>query len=81
LLVDAEADPVPEAHLPLVHAMRRRWVIGDPGTAAEQLRELASTYGVDEVMVHPVAGAFAGTAVDASPARETTLELLAKELL
>ncbi len=81
LIEDAEADPVPDAHLPLVHAMRRRWVIGDPGTAAEQLRELASTYGVDEVMVHPVAGAFTGTAVDASPARETTLELLAKELL
>jgi hypothetical protein len=33
------------------------------------------------VMVHPVAGAFRGTAVDASPAREATLELLAKELL
>jgi hypothetical protein len=32
-------------------------------------------------MVHPVAGSLRGTAVDASPAREATLELLSKELL
>ena len=31
-------------------------------------------------MVHPVAGAFAGTAPDSSPARETTLSLLAAAL-
>jgi hypothetical protein len=31
---------------------------------------------VDEVMVHPVAAALAGTPVDASPAREKTLRLL-----
>jgi hypothetical protein len=31
---------------------------------------------VDEVMVHPVAGSFLGTAPDASPTRETTLALL-----
>jgi luciferase family oxidoreductase group 1 len=74
---EAEADPIPEAHLPLVMAMRRRWVIGTPTTAAEQIRELAATYDVDEVMVHPVAGAFTGTPVDSSPAREETLRLLA----
>ena len=78
---DAEADPVPDAHLPLVEAMRHRWVIGTPSSAAEDIRSLAATYDVDEVMLHPVAGAFQGTPVDASPARELTLELLAKELL
>jgi hypothetical protein len=31
---------------------------------------------VDEVMVHPVAGAAAGTDVRTSPAREETLRLL-----
>ena len=36
-------------------------------------RELAASYDVDEVMVHPVAGAFIGTPADTSPARETTL--------
>ncbi|MBW8752464.1 MAG: LLM class flavin-dependent oxidoreductase [Propionibacteriales bacterium] len=81
LVEDAEADPVPDAHLPLVHAMRHRWVIGTPSSAAEDIRSLAATYDVDEVMVHPVAGAFQGTPADASPARELTLELLAKELL
>ena len=81
LVEDAEADPVPSAHQPLVEAMRRRWVIGTPAAAASSLRELAERYDVDEVMVHPVGGAFRGTANDASPSRETTLELLAKELL
>ncbi|MGO4256573.1 LLM class flavin-dependent oxidoreductase [Marmoricola sp. RAF53] len=81
LVEEAEADPVPDAHLPLLHAMRRRWVVGDPATAAAQLRDLAAEYGVDEVMVHPVAGALTGTTADSSPAREETLRLLAKELL
>jgi alkanesulfonate monooxygenase SsuD/methylene tetrahydromethanopterin reductase-like flavin-dependent oxidoreductase (luciferase family) len=81
LVEEAEADPVPDAHLPLVMAMRTRWVIGTPDAAAARLRALAEEFDVDEVMVHPVAGAFAGTAADASPAREATLELLAKELL
>jgi luciferase family oxidoreductase group 1 len=81
LVEEAEADPVPDAHLPLVLAMRDRWVIGSPDSAAERLRALAEEFDVDEVMVHPVAGAFAGTPADASPAREATLELLAKELL
>ena len=66
LIEEAESDPVPDAHLPLVMAMRQRWVIGTPEAAADKIRELASTYGVDEVMVHPVAGALAGTPVDAS---------------
>jgi luciferase family oxidoreductase group 1 len=81
LVEDAEADPVPSAQQPLVEAMRRRWVIGTPAAAAASLRSLADKYDVDEVMVHPVGGAFRGTATDASPSRETTLELLAKELL
>ena len=80
LVEEAEADPVPDAHLPLVMAMRDRWVIGDPSSAAARIRSLAAQFDVDEVMVHPVAGAVSGTPVDASPAREATLELLAKEL-
>ena len=81
LVEDAEADPVPDAHLPLVLAMRHRWVIGTPDTAASRIRSLATEFDVDEVMVHPVAGAFRGTPADAAPAREATVELLAKELL
>jgi hypothetical protein len=44
------------------------------------VRELATTFGVDEVMVHPVAGALRGTPSDAAPAREETLRLLAGAL-
>ena len=80
LVEEAEKDPVPEAHVGLLEAMRRRWVIGTPAAAAEQIRELASTYAVDEVMVHPVSGAFVGTEPTTSPARETTLSLLADAL-
>jgi alkanesulfonate monooxygenase SsuD/methylene tetrahydromethanopterin reductase-like flavin-dependent oxidoreductase (luciferase family) len=57
--------------------MAQRWVIGSPDSARAQIEELATTYGVDEVMVHPVAGAFTGTDPDRSPAREETLRLLA----
>jgi luciferase family oxidoreductase group 1 len=78
LVEEAEAVEVPEAHEGLLSAMRRRWVIGTPDDAARRVRELAATYDVDEVMVHPVAGARAGTAPDTAPGRERTLELLAK---
>lgn len=80
LVEDAEADPVPEAHRSLLEAMARRWVIGTPGEAAKAVHDLAATYDVDEVMVHPVAGAVAGTASDVAPAREDTLRLLAAAL-
>ena len=58
-----------------------RWVVGAPEAAAEQVRALADQFGVDEVMVHPVAGAIEGTAPDTAPAREQTLRLLAERLM
>jgi alkanesulfonate monooxygenase SsuD/methylene tetrahydromethanopterin reductase-like flavin-dependent oxidoreductase (luciferase family) len=58
----------------------KRAVVGSPVEAAEQLRGLAERFGVDEVMVHPVASAHRGTDPATAPAREKTLELLAKEL-
>ena len=80
LVEEAEAAPVAEAHRPLAEAMLARWVVDEPAAAAERLRALAAEHGVDEVMVHPVAGAFAGTAADRAPARERTLALLAEAL-
>ncbi len=77
LVEEAEKLDVPDAHRPLIDAMRSRWVVGDPASARAQLAELAATYGVDEVMLHPVAGAHVGTEPDRSPAREETLRLLA----
>ena len=51
-------------------------VIGTPSSAAAQLRDLAQTFDVDEIMVHPVAGALRGTPSEQAPAREQTLRLL-----
>jgi luciferase family oxidoreductase group 1 len=80
IVEDAEEVDLPESHAGLLAGMRRRWVIGTPDDAGEQVRKLAAAYGVDEVMVHPVAGAVSGTPADTSPARQRTLELLAGAL-
>ena len=80
LVEDAEGEPVPAAHQSLLEAMADRWVIGTPEDAAKALHDLARRFDVDEVMVHPVAGAHTGTPADAAPAREDTLRLLAAAL-
>jgi luciferase family oxidoreductase group 1 len=77
LVEEAEKVDVLDGHRPLMDAMRSRWVIGDAQAAREQLADLAATYDVDEVMVHPVAAAHEGTDPGRSPAREETLRLLA----
>ena len=80
LVEDAEARQLGPRELAVVDAGRRQAVVGSPAEAADQLRALAERFGVDEVMVNPVAAAFRGTDPDTAPAREKTLELLAKEL-
>ncbi|GAA4378639.1 LLM class flavin-dependent oxidoreductase [Nocardioides caricicola] len=76
LVEEAEKVELPPAHVEVVEAMAQRWVIGAPDQAKRRIDDLAAAYGVDEVMVHPVAGAYAGTEPGASPAREETLRLL-----
>jgi luciferase family oxidoreductase group 1 len=78
---EAEAVRLPAQHEGLLEAMRSRWVIGAPDEAAEQVAKLAARFEVDEVMVHPVAGATADTEPDRVPGREQTLRLLAEGLL
>jgi luciferase family oxidoreductase group 1 len=80
LVEDAEAERVSPEQQRLVDSGRRRAVLGAPQEAAEQLRALAARFGVDEVMVNPVASARRGTDRASAPARVKTLELLAKEL-
>jgi luciferase family oxidoreductase group 1 len=63
----------------IAHGLDRA-VVGSPSEAAEQVRALAAEFDVDEVMVNPVASARRGTDPATAPAREVTLELLAKEL-
>ncbi|WP_461479848.1 LLM class flavin-dependent oxidoreductase [Mycobacterium sp. HUMS_1102779] len=64
----------------IVDSGLRRAVVGAPAEAAGRLRELAARFGVDEVMVNPVASARYDTDPATAPARVATLELLAKEL-
>ena len=73
----AEAVDLPPEHEGLFAAMRRRWVVGDAASARRQVAELAATYAVDEVMVHPVAGAHEHDEPARAAARERTLTLLA----
>jgi luciferase family oxidoreductase group 1 len=80
LVEEAEQRGIPEQHRPLADQMLERWIVGTPDEAAEQVAKLAATYDVDEVMLHPVAGAVSGTPADRAPAREATLRLLADAL-
>ena len=80
LVEDVEESGLDLATGDLARQMLERWVVGTPDSAAAQVRELATTFGVDEVMVHPVAGALRGTPTDEGPAREETLRLLSAAL-
>ncbi len=80
LVEEAEQGDAGLARGDLAREMLSRWVVGSPASAATQLARLAATFGVDEVMVHPVAGALRGTPADRAPAREETLRLLAAAL-
>jgi luciferase family oxidoreductase group 1 len=75
----AEMELSPQAQQ-VVESGLRRAVVGTPTEAADQVRALAEEFGVDEVMVNPVASAHRGTDPATAPARDVTLELLAKEL-
>ncbi len=80
LVEDAQTADLTPQQQHIVESGLRRAVVGAPAEAAEQLRSLARRFDVDEVMVNPVASAHRGTDPATAPAREATLELLAKEL-
>ncbi|MGE0218396.1 LLM class flavin-dependent oxidoreductase [Mycolicibacterium sp.] len=81
LVEDAEAHQLGPRVQAIIDEGRRQAVVGSPADAVEQARALAEKFDVDEMMIHPVASAYRGTDPATSPAREATLELLAKELL
>ncbi|HSO70718.1 MAG TPA: LLM class flavin-dependent oxidoreductase [Arachnia sp.] len=56
------------------------WAVGDVAQVRDQLLATAEEFGVDEIMVHPVAGARIGDPPDAWPAKLRGLELLAAAL-
>ena len=73
----AEDTVLAASHAALAEQMRSRWVVGTPERALAELTRLAARYEVDEVMLHPVAGASESDPADRAPAREATLTLLA----
>jgi alkanesulfonate monooxygenase SsuD/methylene tetrahydromethanopterin reductase-like flavin-dependent oxidoreductase (luciferase family) len=77
----AERDELDVSGRHVVDAMLERWVVDAPDAAAARVRELASRFGVDEVMVSPVAGAREAEPLDRGVGRERTLELLALRVL
>mgnify|MGYP001547477107 CR=1 FL=1 len=81
LVEDAESQELHPQQQALVDAGLARAVVGAPAEAAAQIRTLAETFGVDEVMINPVSSERRGTDPRTAPSRERTLELLAKELL
>ncbi len=80
LVEDVRSADLTPAQQHIVASGLERAVVGAPAEAADQVRALAQRFDVDEVMVHPVASARRGTDPATAPARETTLQLLAKEL-
>lgn len=80
LVEDAEGRELTAAQRAVIEAGARQAVVGTPADAAEQVRALAAGFDVDEVMINPVATARRGTDPATAPARDRTLELLAKEL-
>jgi luciferase family oxidoreductase group 1 len=64
----------------MLNRLTAGFVIGDPGQAAAHLRELAAVHDVDEIMIHPVAGAHEGEEPRSSPGQAATLQLLAEEV-
>ncbi|GFG68639.1 MsnO8 family LLM class oxidoreductase [Mycolicibacter senuensis] len=80
LVEEAQQTPLtPEQHR-IAQAELARAVVGTPAEALAQLRELAARFGVDELMLNPVASARQGADPAASPGRESTLELVAGAL-
>jgi luciferase family oxidoreductase group 1 len=71
---EAERTELPAVHQPLAAEMISRWVLGPPTEVAEQLRALADTFAVDEVMINPIAGAHEADPLDRTPSRERTIE-------
>jgi len=76
--VDVALSPQQNA---LVESGLKRSIIGTPSEAAERISALAAQFGVDEVMVNPVASAPRGADPRQAEARKRTIALLAKELI
>ncbi len=78
---EAAATEMAPAQQALIEGMSANWIIDTPAAAASRIRDLATQFGVEEVMIQPVASAHTDADPATSPARMRSLELLADELL
>ena len=76
----ALADEGDAAAEQVMAAARQSWFVGTGDDVAGRLRDFATRWGVDEVMISPVAAAREGEPLDTSPGRVATVELLAESL-
>ncbi|WP_067976382.1 LLM class flavin-dependent oxidoreductase [Mycolicibacter icosiumassiliensis] len=77
LVEDAEQAALTPEQSGVAQAELERAVRGTPAEALAQLRQLADRFGVEELMLNPVASARRGADPTSSPGRESTLRLLA----
>ncbi|MCK2034518.1 LLM class flavin-dependent oxidoreductase [Microbacterium sp. SSW1-49] len=73
----AEADAATDQ---VVQGARSRWFVGTGESVAAEVRDFATRYGVDEVMLSPVAGAYEAEPKSSAVGRAQTLELVAAAL-
>jgi luciferase family oxidoreductase group 1 len=73
----AEADAATDQ---VVQGARSRWFVGTGDSVAAEVRDFATRYGVDEVMLSPVAGAYEAEPKSSAAGRAQTLELIAAAL-
>jgi len=73
----AAAEAVDGLAAPVLEAMLSRSFVGTADDTRARLAEFATRYGVDEVMISPVAAATDDEPMDAAASRIRTLELLA----
>lgn len=77
---EALRDPSDALEQSFVDQIMSRWFVGTPDAVAAQVRDFATTHGVDEVMISASAAAYEGEPMDETPGRMQTVELLAGAL-
>ena len=77
---EAAATVMTLAQQDIIASMAAKWIIDEPEAAATRIRDVASRFGVTEVMVSPVAAGYSSDDLATTPARIRVLELLSAAL-
>jgi len=65
----------------LIASMRPTWFGGTGPEVAQQLKKFADKYGVDELMLHPIAGRYASEPPTINRGKIQTIELISQNLM